>query len=99
MKTASEKPTAGQVLLELFQQSVIVQSLITLIVLGVLGYRVAAYGSLDAVPEIWTHLTTLIVGYWFGAKGNFQAIKQNRDTLQALKDTTRAFADSMSRKV
>lgn len=87
-----KKSDWGVMLLDLFKESVIVQSLITLIVLGVLGYRVAAFGTLEEVPELWTHITTLIIGYWFGAKGNFQAARQSRETLKALQTTVDTFA-------
>ncbi len=92
-----ENPSVGQVLLDLFKESVIVQSLITLVVIGVLAYRIAVTGSLEGVPDFWMQLTTLVVGYWFGAKGSFQAVKTNRATLQALREVTETFAANQCR--
>lgn len=75
----------GRVLLELFKESVIVQSLITLVMIGVIAYRVVVTGTLEGIPEFWLQLTTLVVGYWFGAKGSYLSTRTNRETLDVLK--------------
>ncbi len=87
-----ERPTAGQMFLDLFKESVIIQSLITLIVLSVPAYRLITAGTMEGIPEFWTGLTTLVIGYWFGAKGSFQAVRANRETLKALEHTTTMLA-------
>jgi len=50
---------------DLFERSVIVQSLITLAVVGVLCWMVA---RANPVPDAFLGLTMTIVGYWFGSK-------------------------------
>lgn len=57
---------------ELLEESVIVQSLVTLIVVCVVSYMVVAQQAMPA--EMWT-LTALILGYWFGSKGQVTSRK------------------------
>jgi uncharacterized membrane protein YbhN (UPF0104 family) len=52
-------------ILDLFQQSTIMQGLITLIVVGVYAYMVCAGRP---VPSEFLGLVTLVIGFFFGAK-------------------------------
>ena len=88
-----DKETFWEGFWELFKESVIIQSLLTLVVIAIPAVHFLVTGSMAGLPDWWTQLTTLIVGYWFGAKGTFQAVRTNKETLSALKETTRAFAE------
>ena len=57
---------------ELLEESVIVQSLVTLIVVCVIAYMVIAQQSMPG--EMWS-LAMLVLGYWFGSKGQVTARK------------------------
>lgn len=87
-----DNPTFGQVLLDLFKESVIVQSLITLIVLAVPAYRLIVAGNLEGFPDFWLQVTGVVIGYWFGAKGNFQAIKVSREMMAILRESNRTIS-------
>ncbi len=50
---------------ELFQQSVIIQSIITLLLVGLIVYQ--AFVGVET-PEIIETLAYLVVGFWFGSK-------------------------------
>jgi len=50
---------------DLFQQSVIVQSLVTLILVGTLCYMFAT-GAV--IPDLLGQVTLLVIGFWFGSK-------------------------------
>lgn len=91
----TEKPSVGQVMLDLFKESVIVQSLITMIVIAVPAWRLISVGNLEGFPDFWLQVTGVIIGYWFGAKGNFQAIRTNRETLAALREVSTAIAHKL----
>jgi len=54
-----------QTLLDLFQQSVIMQGLLSLLVIGLWGYMVVTG---QEVPSELSALVTLVVGFFFGSK-------------------------------
>jgi len=66
---------------ELLEESVIVQACITLILVGVVGY-LAATGQ--EIPDIMGHLASLILGYYFGVKGNLTATKAAQQAVAQL---------------
>lgn len=70
-------------LLDLFKESIIIQSTITLIVIGVTGYMVVTMKT-EHLPEQWWAIVSLFVGYWVGSKGNFQAAQANKRTMEAI---------------
>lgn len=55
----------GVGLLDLIERSIIVQSLVTLALVGVVCYM---YVTGAEVPEGLSGLTYAVVGYWFGTK-------------------------------
>jgi hypothetical protein len=55
-------------LLRMFEESIIVQSLITLILISAISYLFVTERS---VPDALLQLTLIVVGYWFGAKQSF----------------------------
>ena len=54
-----------QTLLDLFQQSVIMQGTLSLLVVGLWGYLIATGQD---VPDNLNALVTLVVGFFFGSK-------------------------------
>lgn len=61
---------------ELFEQSIIVQSLITLIVISGYTYMLVSGAT---VPDELNALATLILGFWFGSKAGYkQAVSKVR---------------------
>lgn len=67
----------GTRFLDLVERSIIVQSLVTLALVGVVCYM---YVTGSAVPEGLSGLTYAVVGYWFGTKAQHvidtQALKK-----------------------
>jgi len=64
---------------ELFEQSVIVQSLLTLIVVGAYAYMSAA--GIE-ISEGFNAITISIVGFWFGSKAGYaQGARAMRATI------------------
>jgi hypothetical protein len=59
---------------ELLRESVIVQSLVTLLLVGTLCYMFVT-GTL--IPELLTQITLLVIGFWFGSKSQ-QAMTRNK---------------------
>jgi hypothetical protein len=60
---------------DLFQQSVIVQSLVTLILVGTLCYMFAT-GA--AIPDLLAQVTLLVIGFWFGSKASLAAFNSRK---------------------
>ena len=54
-----------QTFLDLFQQSVIMQGLLSLLVIGLWGYMVVTG---QEIPSELSALVTLVVGFFFGSK-------------------------------
>lgn len=50
---------------ELMRESVITQSLVTLILISTLAYM---YVSKIPIPETLSSITFIVLGFWFGAK-------------------------------
>lgn len=67
---------------QLLEESVIVQASITLILIGVVGY-LAATGQ--EIPDLMGHLASLILGYYFGVKGNLTATKAAQQAVARMK--------------
>lgn len=89
----SERVTMAKVamvVVDLFKESIIVQSLLTLVIIVVTGYKVAT-GDADALPEQWWQITALIVGYWVGSKGNFQSVQANKRTMESMEKMADSF--------
>lgn len=68
---------------ELVQQSVIVQSIITLVLIGTVAYL---YVTGQEVPRDLMGLTVVVLGFWFGSKSqgavnNHQAKKVIREVM------------------
>jgi len=61
----------GERLLQLYAESVITQSIITVIVVGVLAWRYAH--GYEVSPELLA-IANLIIGYYFGAKAQQAAV-------------------------
>lgn len=64
----------GQQILDLFKQSVIVQSILTLMVVGVWLFMIA---TMKPVPEVLTNVVGIVVGFFFGGKYAMATIKAN----------------------
>jgi hypothetical protein len=64
----------GQQILDLFKQSVIVQGILTLAVVGVWLYMLA---SGMAIPETLTNIVGLVFGFFFGGKYALAMAKMN----------------------
>jgi len=52
-------------LLDLFEQSVIVQSLVTLVLVVTLCIM---FATGKPIPELLSQITLLVIGFWFGSK-------------------------------
>lgn len=65
----------GVGLLDLIERSIIVQSLVTLALVGVVCYM---YVTGAEVPEGLSGLTYAVVGYWFGTKAQHTIDSQVR---------------------
>jgi hypothetical protein len=60
---------------ELFQESVIVQSMVTLILVITLC---AMFISGQAVPDLLAQITLLVIGFWFGSKSQQTIMKASK---------------------
>jgi len=60
---------------DLFQQSVIVQSLVTLVLVGTLCYM---FATGQAIPDLLGQVTLLVIGFWFGSKASMVAFNSKR---------------------
>lgn len=70
----------------LLYESVIVQSLVTLILVVAVIYCIIVQRAVPA--EVWS-LLSLVVGYWFGSKSNQQTTAALREALRNLHEVTR----------
>ena len=67
--------------MELLQDSVIVQSLVTLILIGVDAYLAV----IDMpIPDSLINATMLVLGFWFGSKMNQAGRRATKDVVKAL---------------
>lgn len=60
---------------DLFQQSVIVQSAVTLVLVVTLCYMFAI-GA--AIPDLLAQVTLLVIGFWFGSKATLAAFNSKK---------------------
>jgi hypothetical protein len=56
----------------MFEESIIVQSLITLILVSAISYLFVTERN---VPDALLQLTLIVTGYWFGAKQSFAQVR------------------------
>ena len=70
---------------KLFRESIIVQSLVTLMLITTIIILVL---SNRPVPDVIVNLNTLVVGFWFGTKvqHSVEVSRLNRDLLLAAKE-------------
>ena len=70
--------------MELLQDSVIVQSLVTLILICVDAYL----AIIDApIPDSLVNATMLVLGFWFGSKMNQAGRRATKDVVKAMRDS------------
>ena len=67
--------------MELLQDSVIVQSLVTLILVGVDAYLAVVNAP---IPDSLINATMLVLGFWFGSKMNQAGRRATKDVVKAL---------------
>ena len=69
--------------LELLEQSIIVQSLITALVIGAYVYLIATG---QEVPDTFGAVVTTVLGFWFGSKAGYaQGARAMRATITKMK--------------
>jgi uncharacterized membrane protein len=90
----SEKQTFWGAMLELFKSSVIVQSLLTLVVVGTICILVL---TARVIPEELWALTGVIVGYWFGSKNNITMQKMVEAQAKAQSETVERMCSELER--
>lgn len=66
--------------LDLLAQSVIVQGVLTIMVVGTLCYL---YIAEKAAPEVLVTFASLILGYWFGTKNQLALARQHQEAQNA----------------
>lgn len=64
----------------LLKESVIVQSIVTLVLVGVIGY-LSVEGRLAELPKEFWMVAGTVIGHWFGSKGNIQLREQSREMM------------------
>lgn len=67
-------------MIDLLKESVLVQGVITLVVIGVAGYLIIQG---KPIPENWNTILMLIIGFYFGAKSAQWQFKSQIDVLRA----------------
>jgi hypothetical protein len=61
---------------DLFKQSVIIQSLVTVILIGVYAYQVVRG---QPTPDTFINIMMIVIGFWFGSKVGYS--QGQNDTL------------------
>lgn len=74
----------------LLEESVIVQSTVTLIAVGVTAYMVM---MMHDVPKEWWTIMGIIIGFWFGSKVQIAEKSARRETAGQMAEMARVVKD------
>ena len=81
-KEAKEVGEHKVTFMELLEDSVIVQSLVTLILIGVDAYLAVINAP---IPDSLINATMLVLGFWFGSKMNQAGRRATKDIISGLR--------------
>jgi hypothetical protein len=76
---------------ELLEESVLVQSTVTLVAVGVTSYMVV---MMRDVPKEWWTVMGIIIGFWFGSKVQIAEKTARRETAHQMESMARTVKDS-----
>lgn len=75
---------------ELLEESVLVQSTVTLVAIGVTSYLVLVGQD---VPKEWWTVIGIIIGFWFGSKVQIEGKRAQRRLVEQTERAKKAFCD------